>query len=273
MKHSITSSIFLCLILLLLTPASATARDRDRKRPKDPIASSVLYPDPLPAKAEKSPRMTRCKAMSITRKNTGRINSRYREGIDVSHYQERIDWNTVAAAGEISYVYLKATEGEDYVDRTYEYNLREARRVGLSVGAYHFYRPKVDPEVQFQNIIRNVKAENQDLVPMIDIEDRGHVSHEKFIRDLRTLIRLVEEHYGRKPLLYSYQNFYNQHLIGHFPGYHWMMAKYAETPPNLKDDTPYIMWQYTSSGRMPGIKGKIDRSCIMGDFELHELSM
>ena len=38
MKHSITSSILLCLILLLLTPASATARDRDRKRPKDPIA-------------------------------------------------------------------------------------------------------------------------------------------------------------------------------------------------------------------------------------------
>ena len=91
MKHSITSSILLCLILLLLTPASATARDRDRKRPKDPIASSVLYPDPLPVKAEKSPRMTRCKAMSITRKNSGRINSRYREGIDVSHYQERID--------------------------------------------------------------------------------------------------------------------------------------------------------------------------------------
>lgn len=273
MKQSITSSVVFCLILLFLAPHSTTARDRDRRRPKNPIATSVLYPDALPDKAEKSPRMKHCKAMSLERKKTGRINSRYREGIDVSHYQERIDWDAVAAAGEISYVYLKATEGESYVDRTYEYNLREARRVGLSVGAYHFYRPKVDPEVQFRNIISNVKAENQDLVPMIDIEDRGRVPHEKFISDLRTLIRLVEKHYGRKPLLYSYQNFYNQHLIGYFPGYHWMMAKYAETPPNLNDDTPYIMWQYTSSGRMPGIKGKIDRSCIMGDFELHELSM
>ena len=120
MKQSITSSVVFCLILLFLAPHSATARDRDRRRPKNPIATSVLYPDALPDKAEKSPRMTHCKAMSLERRNTGRINSRYREGIDVSHYQERIDWDAVAAAGEISYVYLKATEGESYVDRTYD---------------------------------------------------------------------------------------------------------------------------------------------------------
>lgn len=150
----------------------------------------------------------------------------------------------------------------------------EAKRVGLSVGSYHFYRPNVSPQVQFQNIKNNILADEQDLVPIIDIEHRGSVSETKFIEDLAELIRLVESHYGKKPLLYSYQNFYNRHLAGKFKNYHWMIAKYDQSSqPTLKDGKNYIMWQYSSTGSIPGIKGNVDRSRIMGNFSLGQVGL
>ncbi len=199
--------------------------------------------------------------------------SRFREGIDVSRYQGVINWDQVAGSGEISYAYLKATEGASLVDVTYERNLREARRVGLSVGSYHFYRPNIDWRTQFENLTAAVRAGEQDLVPIIDIETRGRVSHEKFIRDLEKFVNAVTRHYGKKPLLYTFQNFYNKHLCGYFPDHHWMIARYQDDAPTLHDGKDYIIWQYTASGAIPGVEGDVDRSRIMGDFHLWQLEL
>lgn len=104
------------------------------------------------------------------------IHAQYREGIDVSHYQGDIDWNIVVKNANISYAYLKATEGATLVDDTYEKNLREAKNAGLLVGSYHFYRPNTDWKAQFENLTKNVRPNDQDLVPIIDIEHKGNVS-------------------------------------------------------------------------------------------------
>ena len=173
----------------------------------------------------------------------------------------------------ISYVYLKATEGASLVDDTYERNLTEARRVGLSVGSYHFYRPNVDWKKQFDNMTSVVKTENQDLVPIIDIEHRGSVSAEDFIADLRSFIEKVTAYYGKKPLLYTYHNFYNRYLQGEFTDYHFMIARYRSDSPALNDGKDYIMWQYTQTGSIPGIRGHVDRSKIMGNFSLNQVMM
>ena len=62
----------------------------------------------------------------------------------------------------VSYVYLKATEGASLVDVTYRYNLTEARKAGLKVGCYHFFSPTVDPETQFKNFTSTVNLDEQD---------------------------------------------------------------------------------------------------------------
>lgn len=207
-------------------------------------------------------------------RNSGRgnINNRYTEGIDISHYQGSVNWDLVAQE-PISYVYIKATEGANYVDQYYNYNMNEAHRIGLSVGSYHFYRPNISPEEQFANITRTVKPGDQDLAPMIDIEARGKVSHGKFISDLRRFVELVTEHYGRKPLLYTYHNFYNSYLQGQFSDYHFMIARYAPDEPWLNDGKNFFMWQYSQSGRVSGIKGNVDRSRIMSSYSLGEIGM
>lgn len=209
-------------------------------------------------------------------KQSGSDNFHYngsKEGIDVSHYQGRIDWEKVAKNGGISYVYAKATEGASFYDNTHKYNITNARKYGLKVGSYHYYRPNVDIHVQLANMTSHVLKEDQDLVPMIDIEEDRGVTESKFIADLTAFIHLVEKHYGKKPLLYSGEYFYNRHFQGLFLDYEWMMARYSSTAPRLKDGKSYFMWQYSDKGRIPGIPVLVDRSCMIGEVNLKVLAM
>uniref|UniRef100_UPI003FD6CA0A glycoside hydrolase family 25 protein n=2 Tax=Alloprevotella sp. TaxID=1872471 RepID=UPI003FD6CA0A len=262
----------LAFAMLATIPATAMARKKDKNQGRGMAAYVATEPDVLASKAVGEKRMIHAAAVFM-RSSNARINSKYKEGIDVSHYQGRIDWDAVVNGTPISYVYLKATEGASLVDDTYERNLEEARRVGLSVGSYHFYRPNVDWKKQFDNMTAVVKYDDQDLVPIIDIEHRGSVSDEAFITDLRSFIERVTEFYGKKPLLYTYHNFYNRYLQGEFKDYHFMIARYRSDSPTLNDGKDYIMWQYTSTGSIPGIRGHVDRSKIMGNFSLNQVMM
>ena len=269
MNSRFSSLILLVLAILIVNPSDVSARRKSRRHRM--IEISVVEPDML---AQKAPQEgSAIESSMVDLKQVLKRNPRYREGIDVSHYQGRIDWDQVAGSEKICYVYLKATEGVSYVDDTYQRNLREAKRVGLCVGSYHFYRPNTNWREQLKNMTDNVRIKDQDLVPIVDIEHRGRVSESKFIRDLKSFVEHVERHYGKKPLLYSYQNFYNRYLKGHFTDYHWMIAKYQDDKPVLHDGKDFIIWQYTQSGRMPGVRGGVDRSCLMDGFELYQLQM
>lgn len=258
------------LMALLLTAADAQARKKDPQTAPEGIAMAAMEPDAMPDRSAKDRHAARPRAVTLATKH---LNTKYMEGIDVSHYQGQINWDQVAGADKISYVYLKATEGAALVDDTYARNLSEARRVGLSVGSYHFYRPNVDWKAQLQNLTSNVRREDQDLVPIIDIEHRGAVSEERFIEDLRSFVKEVTKFYGKKPLLYTYHNFYNKHLCGQFKDYHWMIARYRSDSPVLSDGKEYIMWQYTQTGSMPGVRGNVDRSKIMAGFSLSQVQL
>lgn len=262
----------IALSAFLLVSTTAAARKKDPHAGKGMAAVSATEPDVMARKATGERRMEHAAAVFLHNSNS-RINSRYKEGIDVSHYQGRINWDDVVSGTPISYVYLKATEGASLVDDTYERNLAEARRVGLSVGSYHFYRPNVNWEEQYENMCSVVKMEEQDLVPIIDIEHRGSGSIDSFLADLKSFIQKVTEHYGKKPLLYTYHNFYNRYLSGQFSDYHFMIARYKSDSPTLDDGKDYIMWQYTSTGSIPGIRGNVDRSRLMGNFSLNQVRM
>lgn len=195
------------------------------------------------------------------------------EGLDVSHYQGRIDWQRVGQEGGVSYVYCKATEGANYHDDTHTYNITMAHKYGLKVGSYHYYRPTVNISLQLANLTKYVRPEEQDLVPMIDIEEDRGVTEAQFIADLTEFIRKVEHHYGRKPLLYTGEYFYNRHFQGMFQDHQWMIARYSTTQPTLKDGKKYLFWQYTDKGRIPGINGMVDRSKIVSNPNLTPVKM
>lgn len=253
-------------------------RRDDRKKKQQTIKDILdgIAPDAMPGKAERDKKMeVEMPDVSTARTEADEFDhhNASREGIDVSHYQSHIDWERVAREGGISYVYCKATEGAEFVDDTHMYNISMAHKHGLKVGSYHYYRPNVSIEQQFRNMTSVVIKQEQDLVPMIDIEEDRGVSESRFIADLTAFVHMVERHYGKKPLLYSGENFYNRHFQGLFQDYQWMIARYNTLTPVLKDDKSYLMWQYTDKGRIPGIRGNVDRSCLMGNGTLKAVRM
>lgn len=192
-------------------------------------------------------------------------------GIDLSHYQGEVFWEAVGANTKMAYVYLKATEGGDNVDPTYRQNIELAHRHGLKVGSYHFFRPKTDLSLQLQNFMTQCRPGDQDLIPMIDIETKSGLSTEVFLDSLHRFLSMVEEAYRQKPLLYTFANFYDRHLIGQIDGYKLMIAQYTVREPVLKDDRDITLWQYTGKGRIEGINTFVDKSRLMGQHSLKEL--
>ena len=166
-------------------------------------------------------------------------------GIDLSHYQGDVFWETVGENSKMAYVYLKASEGGDRIDAKYERNIELAHKYGLKVGSYHFFRPKTDLNKQLLNFMTQCRPGEHDLIPMIDIETKSGLDTEEFCDSLFKFIHLVEKAYNQKPLLYTFVNFYNNYLLGKIDGYKLMIAQYTRRIPELADQRDFTMWQYT----------------------------
>ena len=245
---------------------------------KKPIVITSFEPDPVPTQQKASPDspgadVDQPYAFGGTRSNrkwpTGL------QGIDVSHYQGDINWKTVAKDKDAGYVYIKATEGRDYIDNMYSRNFSEARKHKIPVGSYHFFRPGVSAEVQYQNFISAINIKHQDLVPLVDVETISGVNsiatfHTRLLEFCRLLTQAFK---GRKPMIYTGRNFYNKYFAGYpqFREYNFMIAQYQGGEPELDGGDDYLIWQYTGKGKMTGIRGDVDRSCFRGGHTLDEI--
>ena len=94
------------------------------------------------------------------------------QGIDVSKFQGVIDWRKVKASGKVKFAYIKATEGTSIQDPMYKRNIDSARAAGILVGSYHLYSKKTTAYQQFGNFKKVVQKSKQDLIPVLDIEER-----------------------------------------------------------------------------------------------------
>lgn len=192
-------------------------------------------------------------------------------GIDLSRYQGDVFWETVGSNTKMAYVYLKATEGGDRIDPKFERNIELAHRYGLKVGSYHFFRPKTPLRKQLENFTAQCLPGEQDLIPMIDVETTGGLPTHQFCDSLMTFLWMVEQHYQQKPLVYTFRNFYNWHLVGRLNDYQLMVAMYLDEEPVLADDRDITLWQYTGKGRIVGINGYVDKSRFLGRHGLREI--
>ena len=249
-------TIFLILCICCMVVADADAKTRKKK------------------KTRKRAKVTRVVAKPTIHENPYvccEDTCEHVHGLDMSHYQGEVFWETVGENSKMAYVYLKATEGGDRIDSKYERNIDLAHRYGLKVGSYHFFRPMSDLQLQLDNFTAQCLPGEQDLIPMLDVETVGKLSTEAFCDSLFKFLDMLEKAYHQKPLIYTFRNFYNKHLLGKLDDYQLMIAMYADEPPVLADERDYIIWQYTSKGRIRGVSGLVDKSYIMGDHKLREL--
>lgn len=185
-------------------------------------------------------------------------------GIDVSHYQKKVDWKRVASQG-IDFAFIKATEGETYKDSFFCENWAGMKAAGVKRGAYHFFRPTLSAEAQAINFIEMADLRNGDFVPVLDVEVIDGVSPEKFLQQMDEWLLIVEDHFKVKPIIYTYQNFYNKHLAGHYEGYPVWIARYSSwRKPRLRANQDWQFWQYGNKGQLAGINGPVDFNVFNG---------
>lgn len=185
-------------------------------------------------------------------------------GIDVSHYQGRINWQMVGDHG-IDFVFVKATEGNDYQDSIFCDNWDLMRIHGMKRGAYHFFRPTVSVDLQVANFVDNVILENGDLPPVLDVETYDGASKLQIISAMRQWLYEVEIHYNVKPIIYTNLKFFNKNLAGQFKDYPLWIARYSSREPRMADNQHWDFWQYGNKGIIPGINGFVDFNVFRGN--------
>ena len=185
-------------------------------------------------------------------------------GIDVSWYQKKIDWDVTAKDKRISFAFIKATEGGRIQDSNYRYNIENARRKGIKVGSYHFLRPETPAKQQFDNFVARVKKHEQDLIPVIDIEDVPEMGvrwKPQQAKDyLKEMLDLVEKHFGCKPMIYTSNKFFVDYLGRAFADYPLFIARYGNVEPEPLNGASWVLWQFTKAGRVDGIDHAVDLS-------------
>jgi lysozyme len=189
-------------------------------------------------------------------------------GIDVSHYQESINWELVKSMQvkniKIGFAFIKATEGIGKVDSHFNKNWFKTKDAGVCRGAYHFFLATKSGKLQAQNFIDVVELKRGDLPPVLDVEQTNGVSTDKLRREVKAFLQTTEQYYGVKPIIYTNVDFYKQYLNGQFDDYPLWVAHYLRLDtPRIKRD--WLFWQHNEAGRVNGVLGKVDFNVFNGD--------
>ncbi|MBQ6080592.1 MAG: hypothetical protein IJK93_09990 [Muribaculaceae bacterium] len=184
------------------------------------------------------------------------------DGIDISKHQGEIDWAELKKQSKIQYVYIRATVGSNVIDNKYKENFRNARKHGFKAGSYHYFTNLSSATAQFENFIKTVDRNSQDLLPIIDVEEINRWSKQQLRDSVMVFARLVEDYFGCKPLIYTNEKFFTTNLGRAFAEYPLFIAKYSTTAPNIGYN--WVLWQFSDCGQfkssVKGNHGEVDLS-------------
>lgn len=194
-------------------------------------------------------------------------------GIDTSRWNGVIDWQAARAAG-VNFAFLKATEGGDHTDPMFLENWRGARAAGVAHGAYHFWyhcRPAAE---QARWFIRQVPRQAGALPPVLDMEwtpfsptcrirpPAGDVRAEAKI-----FLDMLERHYGQRPIIYTTPDFYDRNEMWRLGSYDFWLRAVTAHPQERYAGRHWTFWQYSGTGLVPGIGGRVDLNVFAGSAD------
>lgn len=180
-------------------------------------------------------------------------------GLDLSAHNGAVDFDSVAAAG-VDFVYLKATEGVAFSDAAFIRNYSAARRAGLKVGAYHFFRFDADGISQGRHFLDALHGLRTDLPLAIDVEEWGNPAEVPTPQVVERLEAMVSEleHEGYRVIVYTNKNGHTRFLRGLDVDL-WICSF---TSPPLAH--PWRLWQHSHMARVPGVEGRVDMDTFNG---------
>jgi lysozyme len=192
-------------------------------------------------------------------------------GIDVSKYQERINWPSVAAMEhqnkQLKFAFIKATQGIAGIDPYFKVNWLEAKEVGMIRGAYMYFHPAQSAMLQaklFTSMVGDLAP--GDFHPVVDIECEGSMGCEKIQASLQACLNQLEQHYGVKPIIYTNPSYYKDYLKDKFNDYPLWVSHYGplDKPRVIRD---WHFWQHSEKGNVQGISGDVDFNVFKGTMD------
>ena len=191
-------------------------------------------------------------------------------GIDVSKWQKRIDWETVAASGisfAITRCGYRGSVGAQLVeDPCFAYNITEAHRNGIKVGLYFFTQAVNEREAieEAKMCVELARTYGVDLPIYIDSEraTRGRANNldkATRTRTLKAFCQAVESEGYEAGVYASKCWFFDELYVEELEMYHIWCAQYNDTCTYTRKKE---MWQYSSKGQVPGIDGWVDMNLM-----------
>ncbi len=188
-------------------------------------------------------------------------------GIDVSVYQNEIDWMLVKE-NNIKFVICKATQGISEVDPRFESNWNGAKEAGIIRGAYHFFDNNMDAQAQAKHFINTVDFQKGDLKPAVDVESLNRVSTEDLEKNLLVWLETVAKEVNSKPIIYSDLSFIKENFSDALSEYPLWIAFPSKSPPDKIDYwDSWAIWQHGTSYTIKGINDNVDIDVFMGTLK------
>jgi len=186
------------------------------------------------------------------------------DGLDVSNHQGIIDWENINE--KYKFVFVKATEGDTFVDKRFSENAEKTKSTGRILGAYHFFHFNYDGTEQANNFINTV-GNSIDLPPVVDFEFTGNPDNyikETLLNELRKCVNRLEEHYKHSVIIYTTHDAYKYIIKDNFNNPIWYRSIILPLNKNIPN---VIFWQYHNSAKIKGINTKVDLNVFKGNLE------
>ena len=195
-------------------------------------------------------------------------------GLDVSRYQGTIDWE-VLASQDVTFAFIKATEGSSHQDPRFAENWENSRKSGIYVGAYHFFSYDSSGETQARNYIDTVGMTEGTLPPVVDLEFYGDYydappDKQETRKTLNALLMALETHYGKKPIIYTTPRAYYSYILGGGYGEYPLWIRDVHVKPVVN----WTFWQYSDQGMLEGYDGRqADQTEMFIDLNVYRGTM
>lgn len=196
-------------------------------------------------------------------------------GIDVSEWQGSIDYREVANT-DIEIVYIRSSEGNNYVDPFFKENYERAKANGLKVGFYHFLtaRNVREAEEQARFFVSVIRETEPDCRLAMDFEIFDGLGIDEINDISSAFLETTEMLSGKDVVIYSdafnARAKFSQELANRYPI--WVADYFVEEPEDNGKWSSWVGFQYTDRGKILGIKGNVDRDFYTSGILLRDTS-
>jgi lysozyme len=183
------------------------------------------------------------------------------KGIDVSVYQQVVDWPQVKAAGGV-FAFARVSDGVNTPDTRFIANWQGMKAAGIVRGAYQFFRPSQDPIAQADLLLAKLDEAGPladgDLPIVMDMEATDNQSTAVVQARMQAWLDKVEKATGRAPIIYT-APFMSTAIGNGFTKYVLWVANYGVTCPTMPAAwKQWTFWQTSGSGTFGGVRGPVD---------------